>query len=446
MTMPKSEHESHESEVHSETRRDFLRTSAAATAGVVALGLSPGDSAAQAPTATAAGTGGNAAGGVNLISPTFEESPTYLATYPSSDRAKKICNDAIIIDTLYSGVYPLQWKNDDQFDPVMDECKAVGMNVLGICSSADVNAADPKAVFGAARFYYDQIYKRPDKYMLVRSTDDIREAVKEGKLGIYLTHQGTNVFQGDIENVALMKAMGFGYCLLVYNNRNAVGGGIADDEDPGLSQYGRKLIQAYNRYGMVVDVNHTGNRTALEACEISSKPVIFSHSGAKAVFPSFRNMTDELIKAIASTGGTCHVFGTGAYIDPANPAVVGPEIIFKHIDYMVQLHGNADHVGYGSDFIPDMNKTMELVMSKADAYPDMGMKPGTTKKAVEMYGPTANPARILPALVDQMLEHKYTVKDIHKILGGNVMRVFDECWTGADVEIVDVPAFHDDWR
>jgi len=442
--MENMKHGSSVSKAQSESRREFLRTSASATAGVLAMGLSAGSVAAESVSGKA--TEANAASGMKLIAPTFEESPTYRATYKSSDRAKKICKDAIIIDTLYSGVYPLQWKSDDQFDPVMDECKAAGMNVLGICSSADVNASDPKAVVEAARFYYDKIFRSPDKYMLVRSTDDIREAVKEGKVGIYLTHQGTNVFQGDVENVALMKAMGFGYCLLVYNNRNAVGGGIADEEDPGLSEYGRKLIQAYNRYGMVVDVNHTGNRTALEACEVSAKPVIFSHSGAKGVFPSFRNMTDDLIKAVAKTGGTCHIFGTGAYIDPANPEVVGPEIIFRHIDYMVQLHGNTDHVGFGSDFIPDMNKTMELVMSKASAYPDMGMKPGTTKKAIEMYGPTANPARILPALVDQMLEHKYTEKDIHKILGGNVMRVFDECWSGADVEIVDPPAFHKDWR
>jgi len=442
--MKKSDQNHNGSQVEGSTRRDFLRNSAFATAGAVAMGLAAGSGTAQADTGKA--TAGKATGDLNLIAATFEESPTYLATYKSSDRATKICKDAIIVDTLYSAVYPLQWKNDEQFDPVMDECKAAGMNILGICSSADVAGSDPKAVFGAARFYYDKIYKDPDKYVLVRSTDDIRKAVKDGKLGIYLIHQGTNQYQGDVKNVALMKAMGFGYCLLVYNNKNAVGCGIADEKDTGLTDYGRTLIQAYNRYGMVVDVNHTGNRTALDACEVSAKPVIFSHSGAKGVFPSFRNMTDELIKAIAKTGGTCHIFGTGAYIDPTNPAVVGPEILFKHLDYMVQLHGNTDHVGYGSDFIPDMNKTMELVMSKASAYPDMGMKPGTTKKAVEMYGPTANPARILPALVDQMLSHGYKEKDIHKILGGNIMRVFDACWSGADVEIVDPPAFHKDWR
>jgi len=427
------------------SRREFLKKSAYAAASAAAVGWPVGNATAGEGAAAAEAAAGKSAGGLKLISPTFEESPTYRATYKSSDRAKKICQDAIIIDTLYSAVYPLQWKNDEQFDPVMAECKAVGMNVLGICSSADVAGADPKAVFGAARFYYDKIYRSPEKYLLVRSTDDIRKAVKEGKLGIYLTHQGTNVYQGDVENVALMKAMGYGYCLLVYNNKNAVGGGIADEKDDGLTKYGRRLVQAYNKYGMVVDVNHTGNKTALDACEASSKPVIFSHSGAKGVFPSFRNCSDELIKAIAKTGGSCHLYGTGAYIDPDNPAVVGPEIIFKHIDYMVQLHGNADHVGYGSDYIPDMNKTMELVMSKANAYPDMGMKPGTTRKAIEMYGPTANPARILPALVDQMLGHGYSEQDIRKILGGNIMRVFDACWNGdSSVQIEEHAFFYDD--
>ncbi len=444
--MKKSSQNHNDSHVGGSTRREFLRNSAYAAAGAVAMGVTAGSATAKEKAAAGNAAAGKNTGGLNLIAPTYEESPTYLATYKSSDRAKKIVKDAIVIDTLYSAVYPLQWKNDDQFEPVMAECKAAGMNILGICSSADVAGSDPKAVFGAARFYYKKIFENQDKYMLVRSTDDIRKAVKEGKLGIYLIHQGTNQYQGDVDNVPLMKAMGFGYCLLVYNVKNAVGGGIADKEDIGLTEYGRKLIQAYNRYGMVVDVNHTGNKTALDACEVSAKPVIFSHSGAKGVFPSFRNMTDELIKAIAKTGGTCHIFGTGAYVDPTNPTVVGPEILFKHLDYMVQLIGNTDHVGYGSDYIPDMNKTMELVMSKASAYPDMGMKPGTTKKAIEMYGPTANPARILPALVDQMLDHGYKEKDIHKILGGNIMRVFDECWGGADVEIVEPPAFHNDWR
>ena len=381
-------------------------------------------------------------GKLNMIAPTFEESPGYLATYESTDRAKQICKDAIVMDTLFSAVYPLQWKDDDQFDLVMDDMIATGFNVLGICTGADSAGSDLQGVLNAVRFYAKKVYAKPEKYQLVRTAHEIREAKQAGKLAIYFTHQGTNVLQGNVDNVALLKALGYGYCLLAYNVRNAVGGGCAEEDDPGLSDYGRKVIQAYNKYGMVVDVNHTGNRTALDACEVSTKPVIFSHSGANGVFASYRNMTDDLIKAIAQTGGVCSMFGVGALIDPTNPPVVGPEIIFKHFDYMCQLHGNADHVGYGSDWVPDLNQTLKLVMGKADTYPDAGgLKPGTTKKALEMYFPNPHPARIMPALVDQFLEHGYSEEDIYKVLGGNMMRVFDEVWDGADVEITGTPDF-----
>ncbi len=411
------------------SRRDFLRKSTYAAAGLATMGLFPASLRA-----------------LELISPTFETSPQYLAKYAASERAREIMREATVIDTLFSAVYPLQWKNDDQFHPLMDECMAAGMNVLGYCTSADVASPDPAAVLRGLRFPLRKIAERPDKYMIVRTGIDIREAKKQGKLGFYFVHQGTKQFGGEVDNVALMRQLGFGYCLLVYNVRNDVGGGCADDDDAGLTSYGRKLVRAYNRYGMVVDVTHTGNRTALDACATSAQPVIASHSGAKGVFGSFRNLSDELIKAIAGTGGVCSIFSTGAYIDPTNPAVVGPEILFKHIDYMVQLVGNPDHVGYGSDWIPDMNKTMELVKSKADNYPDKGLPPGTTKKALSMYAPTPMPARILPAVIDRMLEHGYSDGDCGKVLGGNNLRVFEKVWGGSDVAITDEPVFHEDWR
>lgn len=293
---------------------------------------------------------------------------------------------------------------------------AAGINVLGYCTSADVASSSFMEVVKAIQFPLRKIYERPEKYMIVRTAKDIREAKEKGKLGFYFVHQGTKQFEGDVDRVAVMRQLGYGYCLLVYNVHNDVGGGCTEDNDNGLTAYGRKLIKAYNR------------------------------CGAKGVFGSFRNLNDELIKAIAGTGGVCSIFSTGAYVDPTNPAVVGPEILFKHIDYMVQLVGNTNHVGYGSDWIPDMNKTMELVMSKADTYPDKGLPPGTTRKAISMYGPTPMPARIMPAVVDRMLEHGYSEKDCAKVLGGNNLRVFEKVWSGSDVAISGQPLFHEDWR
>jgi membrane dipeptidase len=417
------------------TRRDVLRGATYAAAGVAAGTAFVRNAVAQ-----------TANHGLDLVSPTFETSPTYLAEYTASDRAKEIMQKATVIDMLFSAVYPLQWKNDDQFHPVMDQCLAAGMNVLGYCTSADGADGDPAAVLNGLKFPLRKIAERPDKYMIVRSGNDIREAKKQGKLGVYFVHQGTMPMGTDVHNVALMRQLGFGYCLLVYNVANAVGGGCAEDQDPGLTAFGHQLVKAYNRYGLVVDVTHTGDRTARDACNVSLKPVIASHSCAKGIFPSFRNLSDELIKDIAGTGGVCSVFTTGTYIDPTNPPVVGPEIIFRHIDYMCQLLGNTDHVGYGSDWIPDMTKTIQLIASKPGVYPDKGMAEGATKKGLSMWGPTPNPAKILPAVVDQLLEHGYSQDDCAKILGGNNLRVFDQVWSGTDVEIDDSQSFLHTWR
>ena len=113
---------------------------------------------------------------------------------------------------------------------------------------------------------------------------------------------------------------------------------------------------------------------------------------------------------------------------------------------MCQLLGNTDHVGYGSDWIPDMTKTIQLIASKPGVYPDQGMAEGATKKGLSMWGPTPNPAKILPAVVDQLLEHGYSQDDCAKILGGNNLRVFDQVWSGTDVEIDDSQSFLHTWR
>ncbi len=210
----------------------------------------------------------------------------------------------------------------------------------------------------ALQFYLKKINERPDKYKIVRTTKDIDEAIAEKKLGLYFTHQGTGLFEGDVDNVAIWRQLGYGYCLLAYNLRNPVGDGCFMKENGGLTAYGKTLIDAYNRYGMLVDVSHTGERTALDAIERSSQPVISSHSVAMAIAKYQRSLEDSVIKGVAQSGGVCSINSVGAFVDMSNPDIVTTDMLFKHIDYMVNLVG-IDHVGYGSDFIPDITFTAD---------------------------------------------------------------------------------------
>jgi membrane dipeptidase len=273
------------------TRREFLHKCGliGAAAGTAALGF--GAKSAQA----------------HEDPKPFADIPQNKMKYPASERAKKIVKESMTMDSLFSGVWPEQWSSPEapEFPQYIDACKAAGFKVLGACPSADSAGGTFQQILKAYQFYLRKLNEHPEKYKIVRTAKDIREAVKESKLGIYFTHQGTQQSEGDLDRVGLFRQLGYGYCLLAYNTRNNVGDGCFEPENAGITGYGKMLIDAYNRYGMIVDVSHCGERLALDAIECSSKPVISSHACAKGVFDYPRNLSDKVIKAVAKSGGVC---------------------------------------------------------------------------------------------------------------------------------------------
>ncbi len=357
----------------------------------------------------------------------YSKIPQRLHKYPASDRAKKIVQDSLSIDTLFSGTWPEQWSSPEapEFHDEMDRCIAGGMKIMAVCPSADALNTSSAVAMKALQFYLKKINERPDKYKIVRTTKDIDDAIKEKKLGLYFTHQGTGLFEGDVDNVAIWRQLGYGYCLLAYNQRNPVGDGCFVKENGGLTAYGKTLIDAYNRYGMLVDVSHTGERTSLDAIERSRQPVISSHAVAMAIANYPRSLYDSVIKAIAKSGGVCSINMVGAFVDTSNPDIVTTDMLFKHIDYMANLVG-IDHVGFGSDYIPDITFTADGMKTPAgqEIFPDGGY---TTKTAYKGF-PTPSSYQILPALLDKMLSKGYTEEDCQKFIGGNMYRVMKQVW------------------
>jgi membrane dipeptidase len=405
------------------TRREFLQTLAVIGGGAAStliLGSNNASAADIPPTNSSVSTPK-----LNIID--YSKIPQRLHKYSATDRAKKIVKESITMDTLFSGVWPSQWSSPQapEFHDEMERCKAAGFKVLACCPSADSLDASIKGVAQSLMFYLNKISEKPDKYKIVRTTNDIDTAIKENKLGLFFTHQGTALFAGDVDMVGLWRQLGYGYCLLAYNQRNAVGDGCFETANGGLTAYGKQLIDAYNRYGMIVDVSHTGERTSLDAIERSSKPVISSHSGALAIADYQRSLSDAVIKAIAKSGGVCSINMVGAFMDKTNPDIVTTDALFRHIDYMANLVG-IDHVGFGSDFIPNVNLTASLIQTPAGAavFPDGGYSAAMGAKGV----PTPAPYQIVAALVDKMLEKGYSEQDCGKFLGGNMYRVMEKIW------------------
>jgi len=360
----------------------------------------------------------------------YYKTPQRLHDYGASDKAKEIVRKSITIDTLFSGVVPIQWSTPQapEFHDEMDKVKAAGFTAIAGCTTADALGASFVETMKALELYLAKFHERPDKYQLVRTAADIDKAIAEDKLGIYFTHQGTDILEGDPERVSVLRQLGYGYCLLAYNARNPVGDGAFEPDNGHLTIYGKSVIDAYNKYGMVVDVSHTGINTALGAIERSTDPVISSHSGCQAINDYPRCHPDEVTKALAQSGGVHCVNTVGGFMDPTNPDVVTTDIIFQHIDHIVNLVG-IDHVGYGSDYVPDVYISAEVGQTPmADVvFPDPRgghMFQDMCKKGV----PTPAPYQFIAALVDKMLEKGYSEEDCGKVIGGNVYRVFKQVW------------------
>src|ERR1043166_9080027 len=172
--------------------------------------------------------------------------------------------------------------------PQLDRLLAAGVSVV----SLNVGFGDMPLIehLRVLSFMRQWIAKRPDRYSLVSSTEDVRRCKSEGKLGIVFDVEGMYPVQDEPSFVQTFYELGVRWMLIAYNRNNAAGGGCLDI-DSGLTDVGRGIIDEMERVGMVLCLSHAGGRTAAEALEYSRNPAIFSHSNPYGVTPHARNVS-----------------------------------------------------------------------------------------------------------------------------------------------------------
>jgi len=259
--------------------------------------------------------------------------------------------------------------------------------------------------------------RNADHYVRVETVDDIYRAKREGKLGVAFNLEGACAVDDLPELVEPYYALGVRWMLIAYNRANRLGGGCHDERDPGLSEFGRRVIDEMQRVGMILCCTHTGYRTAMDALEYSKNPVIFSHSNPRGVHDHPRNIPDELIKACAKTGGVVNINGVGLFLGKYD---ISTETIVRHIDYVAQLVG-PQHVGLGLDYCFDVEGETDGFMSGHPQMwpPEWGYGAGKMK--------TVEPERI-PEIAEALLSRNWEEKDVAGLLGENNMRVAKRVW------------------
>ncbi len=331
-------------------------------------------------------------------------------TWNISEQATRLHKQSVVIDMTMPMVPDGKFS---RFFSTLDTMRNNGVKFVSLTVASDYTST--KEAIRNIRLVRLLLLGRIGKIRFVRNIDDIYKAAQEGKLAVALHFQGTVPIGNNLSMIGTFYKKGIRHMLMAYNAKNLVGYGCHEPEDKGLTPFGRDLIREMNRVGMLVDVAHTGQRTALETIEASEKPVVVSHGNIWALHQHVRCVKDELIKAIANNKGVIGITGIGIFLGNNN---VSTENYVRNIDYVAQLVG-TEHIGIGLDYVYDMEALINFARNHPEQYPKEGGYFDEIKQ-VE-YGQ-------IPQITEALLKLGYSDQSIQGILGENWLRVLKNVW------------------
>jgi membrane dipeptidase len=257
--------------------------------------------------------------------------------------------------------------------------------------------------------------------------DDVVAAKEAGRHCLYLTGNGVPLteqwesVQGELRYLRVFFQLGIRMMHLTYNRRNMIGDGCAEKANGGLSDFGRTVIAEMNRVGVIADCAHSGWQTSLEAAQVSTRPMVASHSTCGGIYPHIRSKPDEIIKAIADTGGYIGICCIPRFLRGDGDI----NAFLDHIDYVVKKFG-ADHVAIGTDVAYSSQNTGEE-NRKVTTRPRQRTRFASLWPADD-YKTTAAATQSLawtnwPLFTVGLVQRGHSDEVIQKIIGGNVLRV-----------------------
>ena len=185
-----------------------------------------------------------------------------------------------------------------------------------------------------------------DEVRLVLTADDIERVFKDGKRGVIFDFQDTTPFGSDLGRIELFRNLGLRVVQLTYNLRNLVGDGCTERYKTGLTYFGLEVVERLNELNMAVDVSHCSEQVGWDAIEVSTSPVIITHSASNAICYHDRGKGDALARAIADQGGYFGVAAIGGFMSETTEATL--DHFVDHVEHIVDVMG-IDHVGIGCD-------------------------------------------------------------------------------------------------
>ena len=336
-----------------------------------------------------------------------------------SDEARKVHDEATVIDGL------VFFSDGSTRDALAGGVSAMNVTISEMASDFEQAVKD-------IALWRERCEDPDGSWKLVQQVEDIAAAKESGKVGLIMGWQNAKPFGDQIERVAMFRQLGMRVVQLTYNEANLIGDGCLEKRNAGLSKFGIEVVKEMNRVGIAIDISHCAEQTCLDTCTYSDKPVLLTHANANAVIKRPRNKSDQVIKAVANTGGVigCSIH---AYLNWRGDPKQQPTLddFVANVKYIGDLVG-YEHVGIGTDF-PSVDTYAAvhhvMVMSRTKYAASGGDFSDAFGDVMEARYPveTPTPAQF-PLLAEALDKGGLNAEAITGVLGKNFYRAFNECW------------------
>ena len=339
---------------------------------------------------------------------------------------------AIIIDALGGLGEPYSPEEQLRYsDRGWEETAATGVTVVRDTVFPVGNVADPWPEYKeSVESKHNIINANPDRILLVRTAADILRAKREKKFAVVLGTQDTSMIGPELDRLAQLKKDGVMTVQLTYNNRNLSGDGALEPANAGLSKLGRATIERIESEKLLLDLSHGGARTMAEAAAHAKRPLVISHTAARALADHPRNTADETMKAVADKGGVVGVYWMPFLTLDSHPK--GADLL-KHVDHVAKVVGE-DHIGVGTD-----NGVLPLLLD--DAAKER-LKKWQLERIARGIAAPGEAVGVYPYIEDYNTLDRYrrfandlarrgwSQARLEKLMGGNFLRVYRDAWGG----------------
>lgn len=342
-----------------------------------------------------------------------------------TNTVEELYSRAYVIDAMcFSASPPYNYVTSLTRDKV-EALRRSGFTALSLCMTVpeqyDLSAVQ-KTIADWDRF----LHQHSDLFLKVTNAGHLDKAKQTGKIGMIYNLQNTAACARSLDKLQTLLDLGVRQVQLTHDYRNFAADACRELTNAGLSQFGFQVVELLNEEGILVDLTHVGERSALDAILHSRAPVIFSHSGCYALCPHPRNVSDRNIRAMAERGGVFCIYNQSGWLtkDPT-PSI---EHFVAHLQHVIDVAGE-EHVGVGTDGdVVDMSamRPGEVDRHQALFEQDRAYFPQLTWPVKHMRIPELSHPRRMLHLADSLQKKGYSARVIEKVLGGNYARVFRE--------------------